>query len=79
MTRAVIKLSNDIGRAMPRLSLQIEGCAYNPEAGLMAFPFHNMAVTVEPRRINIYNIQDETVVKTFIDWFKSIVNNRPIK
>jgi hypothetical protein len=38
-----------------------------------------MAVTVEPHRINIYNIEDETMVKTFIDWFKSIVNNRPIK
>ena len=51
MTRAVIKLSSDISSAMPRLSKLIEGCAYNPEANLLAFRFKNMVVNVESRQI----------------------------
>jgi hypothetical protein len=75
MTRAVIKLSVDISRAMPRLSKMIEGCAYNPEANLLAFRFNNMTVRVEIKQINIDHIEDEKMVKPFIDWFVSLVNS----
>jgi hypothetical protein len=72
MTRAVIKLSGDISWAMPRISRLIEGCAYNPEANLMAFRFKNTTVRVDSRQINIDHIEDETIVQTFIDWFESL-------
>ena len=75
MTRAVVKLSGDINSAMPSLSKLIEGCAYNPEANLMGFRFKNMSVTVEPSLININHIEDETMIKTFIDWFMTIVDS----
>ena len=75
MTRAVVKLSGDISSAMSRLSKLIEGCAYNPEANLMGFRFKNMSVTVEPRQINISHIEDETMIKTFIDWFMTLAKN----
>jgi hypothetical protein len=75
MTRAVIKLSVDISWAMPRLSKMIEGCAYNPEANLLAFRFNNMTVRVEIKQINIDHIEDEKMVKPFIDWFVSLVNS----
>jgi len=74
MTRAVVKLSGDISSAMPRISTFIEGCAYNPKANLMGFRFKNMTITVEPRQINIGHIEDETMIKTFIDFFVAIVN-----
>ena len=57
---------------MPRLSGLIEGCAYNPEANLMGFHFKQMTVSVEPRRINIYHIEDEKTVQTFVDWFMDL-------
>ena len=75
MTRAVVKLSGDISSAMPRLSGFIEGCAYNSEANLMGFRFKNMSVTVEPRQINISHIEDETMIKTLIDWFMTLAKN----
>ena len=74
MTRAVVKLSGDISSAMPLLSKLIEGCAFNPEANLMGFRFKNMSVTVEPRLINISHIEDETMIKTFIDWFVNLAD-----
>jgi hypothetical protein len=75
MTRAVIQLSNDISNNMPRLSGLIEGCAYNPEAKLMAFRFKNMTVRVESRQINIDHIEDEKMVQTFMDWFVALANS----
>ena len=75
MTRAVVKLSGDISSAMPRLSKLIEGCAYNSEANLLGFRFKNMSITVEPRLINISHIEDETMIKTFIDWFMTIADS----
>jgi ArsR family metal-binding transcriptional regulator len=75
MTRAVIKLNNDIGTVMPRISSLIEGCAYNPEAKLMAFRLKNITVRVDPHQINIDHIEDEKMVKTFMDWFISLVNS----
>ena len=75
MTRAVVKLSGDISAIMPRLSGLIEGCAYNPKAHLMGFRFKNMTITVEPTQINIGHIEDETMVKAFIDWFVNINNS----
>jgi hypothetical protein len=74
MTRAVIKLSKNISSAMPRLSSLIEGCAYNPEANQMAFRFNNVVVNVESRQINISHSEDETIVKTFMDWFLNLLN-----
>ena len=74
MTRAVIKLSSDISSAMPRLSKLIEGCAYNPEANLLAFRFKNMVVNVESRQINISHIEDENEIKPLMDWFVSLIN-----
>jgi hypothetical protein len=75
MTRAVIKLSGDISWAMPRLHKMIEGCAYNPEAKLLAFRFNNMTARVEAKQINIDHIEDEKMVKPFMDWFVSLVNS----
>lgn len=75
MTRAVVQLSGDISSAMPSLSKLIDGCAYNPKAHLMGFRFKNMTITVEPRQINIGHIEDETMIKTFIDWFATIYNS----
>ena len=74
MTRAVIKLSKDISSAMPRLSMLIEGCAYNPEANLMAFRFKNMVVNVEPRQITVSNIEDENDIKPLMDWLMNLIN-----
>jgi len=74
MTRAVITLSSNISSAMSRLSGLIEGCAYNPEANLLAFRFNNVVVNVESRQINISHIEDETIVKTFMDWFLNLIN-----
>ena len=72
MTRAVIKLSGDISPAMPRLSKLIAGCAYNQRANRMGFRFENMSVTVDPKRINIYQIENEAIIKTFMDWFVAV-------
>ena len=79
MTRAVIKLSSNISSAMPRLSKLIEGCAYNQEANLLAFRFNNVIVNVESHQINISNIEDETIVKTFMDWFLNLLNGNDKK
>jgi hypothetical protein len=68
MTRAVIKLSGDISAAMPLLSKHIAGCAYYPEAPVMAFRRKNMAVTIDPRQINLQNVEDEGAVKDFMVW-----------
>ena len=75
MTRAVIKLSRDIRAVMPRISRLIEGCAYNPEANLMAFRFKNMTATVESRQIIIDHIEDEKMVQIFMDWFVGLANS----
>ncbi|MFZ0033358.1 MAG: hypothetical protein WAK60_00025 [Sedimentisphaerales bacterium] len=74
MTRAVIKLSSDISSAMPRMSNIIEGCAYNPEANLLAFRFKNMVVNMESRLINISHIEDENEIKPLIDCLVSLIN-----
>ena len=75
MTRAVIKLSGDISAAMPWLSQRIDGCAYHKEAHLLAFRVKNMSVTIDPRQINLFNVEDEAAVKTFMTWLVSIANN----
>ena len=74
MTRAVIKLSGDISPLMPLLSRRIAGCAYHPEVKLMAFRRKNMTVTVDPRRINLQNVEDEATAKTFMEWLVSIAS-----
>jgi hypothetical protein len=74
MTRAVIKLSGDISPAMPWLSKRISGCAYHPEAKLLAFRYQNMVVNVEPQVINVSNIEDEREVKVLMDWLSGTVN-----
>ena len=60
---------------MPRLSRLIAGCAYNPKAKLLAFRFNNMTARVEAKQINIDHIEDEEIVKPFMDWFVSLVNS----
>ena len=75
MTRAVIKLSGDISAAMPWLSRQIAGCAYHPQANLMAFRIKNMAVTVDARQINLHNVEDEAAAKAFMEWLVCIANS----
>jgi len=75
VTRAVIKLSGDISPLMPLLSKRIAGCAYHPEANLMAFRIKNMAVTVDARQINLHNVEDEVAAKTFMEWLVSIANS----
>ena len=75
MTRAVIKLSGDISSEMLRISKLIEGCAYNQGAKLMGFRFENTSVTVDSRQINIYHIEDEAIIKTFMDWFVALAEN----
>ena len=75
MTRAVIKLSGDISAAMPWLSQRIAGCAYHPQANLMAFRVKNMAVTVDARQINLFNVEDEAAVKAFMVWLVNIANS----
>ena len=74
MTRAVIKLSGDISPAMPWLSQQIAGCAYNSEAKLLAFRFQNLVVNVEPGLIHISNIEDEKEIKPLMDWLAGMVD-----
>jgi ArsR family metal-binding transcriptional regulator len=75
VTRAVIKLSGDISPLMPLLSKRIAGCAYHPEANLLAFRVKNMTVTVDARQINLFNVEDEAAAKTFMTWLVSIANN----
>ena len=77
MTRAVIKLSGDISPLMPLLSRCIEGCAYHPEAKLMAFRVKNTAVTVDPRQINLFNVEDEAAVKVFMAWLINLSEETP--
>jgi ArsR family metal-binding transcriptional regulator len=74
MTRAVVKLSSDISSAMPRVSKLIEGCAYNPEANLLAFRFKHMVVNMESRLINISHIEDENEINPLVDWLVSLIN-----
>ena len=75
MTRAVIKLSGDISALMPLLSQRIAGCAYHPEAHLLAFRRKNTVVTIDPRQINLQNVEDEAAVKDFMAWLVSIANS----
>ena len=72
MTRAVIKLSGDISAAMPWLSQRIAGCAYHPQANLLAFRIKNMAVTVDAHQINLFNVDDEAAVKAFMVWLVNL-------
>ena len=74
MTRAVIKLSSDISSAMPRMSKLIEGCAYNPEANLLAFRFKNTVVNMESRLINISHIEDENEIKPLVEMLVGLIN-----
>jgi hypothetical protein len=74
MTRAVIELSGDISPAMPHMSQSIEGCAYNPEANLMAFRLKDMPVLIESHQITIYNAEDEATAKTVMDWLLNTIN-----
>jgi ArsR family metal-binding transcriptional regulator len=73
VTRAVIKLSGDISPAMPWLSQRIPGCAYHPEAKLMAFRINNTAVTVDPKQINIFNVENESAVKALLARLESLL------
>lgn len=75
MTRAVIKLSGDISALMPSLSRRIAGCAYHPEAHLIAFHQKNMIVTIDPHQINLQNVADEAAVKVFMAWLMVIANS----
>ena len=59
---------------MPRMSRIIEGCAYNPEASILAFRFKDMRIVVERNRILINQPKDESEAQTVIDWLASIVN-----
>ena len=72
MTRAVIKLSGDISPLMPLLSKRIAGCAYHPQANLLAFRRKNMTVTVDPRQINLFNVEDEAAVQDFVTWLVNL-------
>ena len=60
---------------MPRLHKMIEGCAYNRKAKLLAFRFNNMTARIEAKQINVDHIEDEKMVKPFMDWFVSLVNS----
>ena len=74
MTRAVIELSGDISPAMPHMSRSIEGCAYNPEAHIMAFRLKDMPVIVECHRITVYNAEDEATAQKAVDWLINIIS-----
>ena len=75
MTRAVIKLSGDISALMSLVSQRIADCAYPPEAPLLAFRRKNTVVTIDPRQINLQNVEDEAAVKDFMAWLVSIANS----
>lgn len=73
MIRAVVELSADISTVMPRISMLIEGCAYNPEANLMGFRVKGMGVIVQANKITINKVEDEATARDVIDWLKNII------
>ena len=73
-TRVVVELSGDISSAMPRMKRLIKGCAYNPDAHLLAFRHKDMRLVVEPRRVIINGVKDEATARTVMDWLRGILN-----
>ena len=75
MTRAVIKLPNDISYAMPIMKRGIEGFAYNAEVPVAAFRYKSFSVVVEKNRITIYkyNANDEAIAVEVMNFLKDIV------
>jgi hypothetical protein len=72
---AAIKLSGDISQVMPRLSQQIEGCAFNSESPAMAFRIRGMAIVVHPKEINVHKAEDESSAPQVIRYFKELLAN----
>ena len=70
-TRAVVKLSGDISPAMPRMKRLIKGCAYNPDAHVLAFRHKDMRVIAEARRIIISDVKDKATARTVINWLEN--------
>ena len=79
MARAAIKLSFDISPAMPRLSGQIEGCAYNSESSAMAFRVRKMGIVVHPQEINVHRAEDEASAPQVIEWLKKLLSDPQLK
>jgi hypothetical protein len=75
LARAAIKLYGDISPAMPQLSKQIEGCAYNSESPAMAFRIRQMGIVIHPKEINVHRAEDETSAPQVIAWLKELLNN----
>lgn len=75
MTRAVIKLTGDISRAMPIMERAIEGCAYNDKEPVAAFRYKNARVIMHAREIEVKDIENKNQAIEVINFLKGIINN----
>jgi hypothetical protein len=73
MARAVIELSVDFSPVMQRLSQQIEGCALNTEAKVMAFRIRAMAVIIDSGVIKIHRAEDQYSARQLIERLKELL------
>jgi hypothetical protein len=79
LARAAIKLSVDISPDMPRLSGQIEGCAYNSDSPAMAFRVRKMGIVIHPNEINVHRAENEDSAPQVIGWLKELLSNPELK
>jgi len=76
ITGTVIELSGDIGPAMPWLKQNMANCGYNQKARIISFRKNNMGVVIQPRKITVYNTEEEGAALKVVDFLKGIMTAR---
>jgi|GEM_PF-1451922 len=73
MTRAVIKLKQDLSDALPVIAGAVESSAYNDITHVVSFRYHDLGVIVYPREIIALGADSENKAIEVIDFLKSII------
>jgi hypothetical protein len=79
LARAAIELSVDISPKMPRLSGQIEGCAYNSESSAMAFRIRKMGIVIHPKEIYVHRAENEDSAARVIELIHALLKDPELK
>jgi ArsR family metal-binding transcriptional regulator len=75
VTRAVIKLKQDLTDALPVIARAVENSAYNNITHVVSFRYHDLGVIVYQKEIIVLGADNENKAIEVIDFLKSIIGN----
>ena len=71
MTRAVIKMRQDINMILPKLNKVLNGCAYDAISHTLGFRVEDFSVVIKDREILIIGAETEKQAWEVLDWLAS--------